>query len=839
MNSLFQDLRYGSRMLFKSPAFTTVAVITLALGIGANTAIFTVVNALLLKMLPIKAPQELVVVGNPAVVGSRWHGTPATEFFSYPLYREFRDGNTVFSGLTAAATEDHIEVNADAPGGSSEEQIDGRLVSGNYFPVLGIDAAAGRLLTESDETQESANPVVVLSYGYWHRRFAFVPAVIGKEIRLNGYPYTVVGIAQPGFRGDVVGEDIAVFMPLTMQPKIMRDEGMRNDPHASWLSLIGRLKPGISIAQAKANVNLIFQQALKGQFGAQLNADDRDEIGKEQIDVVAGGAGLSGFRAEYRTPLLLVMGIVGLVLLIACVNVANLLLARSKARSKEVAIRLAIGASQRRLLQQLLTESMLLAFIGAAFGALLSVWGVRLLVGLFGSDAQNLPLSPDLRVLFFTLSMCLFTGILFGLMPALSSLKVQVNPTLKDSGTAPMTRSRFTWGKGLVVGQVALSLLVLFDASLLVRSLQKLMTQDLGYDSDRIVVAHPDASAVGYKGEHMKQLAQELSSRLAVIPGVRGVSYSRNGLLSGGETGDKIAVPGFTAAKRDDYSAREDAVSADYFAVVGIPILMGRGIGQQDTATSTRVAVVNEAMMKKFFHGENPLGRQFEIDEPDEPEEKGKPFTVIGVSKDAKDHGGFLRDAVPPRFYFAFQQDPKPPRFVLEVVTKGDPNTVLGEVRSQIKAVDANLPIYSTYTVSYLIERNLSNQIVLARLSTFFAGLALLLACVGLYGIMSYTVASQTREIGIRMALGAQRSAVLQLVFREGMLLLAIGVAVGVPLSLAGGRVLHSFLFGLNGTDPISLAFVIAILGIIAAIAEFIPARRATKVDPMIALRYE
>jgi len=837
--TVFQDLRYALRILIKTLSFTSVTVLTLALGIGANTAIFTVVNALLLKMLPIKAPQELVVVGNPAVVGSRWHGTPATEFFSYPLYREFRDNNTVFSGLVAAATEDHIEVSAGAPGGSSEEQIDARLVSGNYFPVLGIDAAAGRLLTETDDTQESANPVVVLSYGYWRQRFALSPAVVGKEIRVNGYPYTVVGIAQPGFRGDVVGEDIAVFVPLTMQPKIMREEGMRNDPHASWLSLIGRLKPGISIAQAKANVNLLFQQALKGRFGAQINADDRDEIGKEQIDVVAGGGGLSGFRGEYHTPLLLVMGIVGLVLLIACVNVANLLLARSRARSKEIAVRLAIGASQRRLLQQLLTESILLAFIGGAFGALLSVWGVRLLVGLFGSDAENLPLSPDLRVLLFTLSVCLLTGILFGLMPALSALKVQVNPTLKDSGTAPVTRSRFTWGKGLVAGQVALSLLVLFAASLLLRSLQKLIRQDLGYDGDRIVVAHPDASAVGYKDERMKHLAQELSTRIAAIPGVRGVSYSRNGLFSGGETGDKIAVPGFTAAKRDDYSAREDAVSADYFAVVGIPILIGRGIGQQDTATSTRVAVINEALMKKFFHGENPLGRQFEIDEPDEPQEKGKPFTVIGVSKDAKDHGGFLHEAVPPRFYFAFQQDQKPPRFVLEVVTGGDPNTVLGEVRSQIKAVDANLPTYSTYTVHYLIQRNLSDQIVLARLSTFFAGLALLLACVGLYGIMSYTVASRTREIGVRVALGAQRTDVLKLIFREGMFLVAVGVAIGIPLSLLSGRVLHSFLFGLRGTDPISLVLVIVLLGVVAAVAEFIPARRATKVDPIMALRYE
>ena len=592
----------------------------------------------------------------------------------------------------------------------------------------------------------------------------------------------------------------------------------------------------MSVTQAKANVNLVFQQALKGEYGGRLNADDHGEIDHAQISVGPGGAGFSQFREEYRAPLVLLMGIVGLVLLIACVNVANLLLARARRRSKEIAVRLAMGASQRRLLQQLLTESILLAFLGGICGALLSIWGVRLLIRLFVSDAAPLPLAPDLRVFSFTMTACLLTGILFGVVPALSALKVQVNPSLKDASVVSEPRSRIGWGKSLVAGQVALSLLVLFGATLLVRSLQKLMSQDLGYESNRIVVAHPGASAVGYKGERMKQLAQELSARLSTIPGVRGVGYSRNGLLGGGETADAIIVPGFTAANRDDRQAREDSVAPDYFATVGIPILLGRGINAQDTATSTRVAVINQAMMKHFFHGENPLGRQFEIDDPPE---KGKPFTVIGVSKDAKDHGGFLRSSTPPRFYFAFQQDREPPRFVLEVVTHRDPNTVLTEIRTQIKAADANLPIYSLYSVRYLLERNLSNQIALARLSAFFAGLALLLAGVGLYGLMSYTVAGRTREIGIRLALGAQRKDVLNLVLHEGLLLIGIGLAVGIPLSLAGSRMLHSFLFGLKGTDPVSLAMVIALLGVVGAIAGFIPARRATKVNPVVALRYE
>lgn len=826
-------------MLLKSAAFTTVALMTLALGIGANTATFTLVNALLLKKLPIKAPQELVVVGDPSHVNDRWNGTPDTDNVSYPLYKEFRDNNTVFTGLLAAATESRIEVDLSGSGGPSDEQIAGRLVSGNYFSVLGVDPARGRLLTESDDTHEGANPVVVLSYSFWKNKFALSPAIIGKQIRLNGYAFTVVGVTQPNFLGDVVGENIAVFIPLSMHPQIIRTKSRRDDPNWSWLSQIGRLKPGVSIAQAKADINLIFQQALKGAYGARLSADDRKEIGREQIKVVPGGTGLSEFRGEYRVPVLLLMGIVGLVLLIACVNVANLLLARASVRAKEVAVRMAIGANRGRLLQQLLTESVLLAFIGGVCGAMLSIWGVRLLVKILGSDATSLPLSPDLRVLAFNTSVCLLTGILFGVAPALRSLKVQVSATLKDTA-APESRFRFAWGKGLVAGQVTLSLVVLFAASLLVRSLQNLMTQEFGFNTNSIVVAHVNAAAAGYGGEKSRELAQRLTARLATLPGVRAVTYSRHGLFAGSETSNPIIVPGFSAANPDDRSVREDSVGPDYFAVVGTPILLGRGIGPQDTATTTRIAVVNEAMMKYFFHGENPIGRQFEIDSP---EEKGKPFTVIGVSKDAKDHpgrnGDMLREAVPPRFFFAYQQDPRPPRLILEISTTGDPNLVVDAVRRQIKAAVPGLPINSVGTVRQQLEGSMDSQIALAKLSAFFAILALLLACIGLYGIMSYTVASRTREIGVRIALGAQRGDVLQLVVGEGMLLVGAGLVAGVPLSLASSRLLDSFLFGLKHTDPVSLFAMTALLGVVALIAGFIPGRRATKVDPMVALRYE
>jgi len=836
MEPLLQDIRYGIRMLRKAPAFTFVAVLTLALGIGANTAIFTVVNALLLKMLPVSHPEQLVVVGDPSIPNTRSNGTPRIDIFSYPLYQELRDHNSVFSGLSAAASDHHIELDA-GKGETPAEKITGRMVSGNYFTVLGLQPAVGRLLSESDDTAENANPVAVLSYGYWQRKFALSPSVLGRDIRLNGFPFTVVGVAPAGFEGDVVGEQIALFVPLSMQPEIVRGRHWLRSGNVSWLTLIGRLKPNVTAAQAEANANVVFQQAVQGPYGASLSADDRAAIRENHLKILVapGASGVSDLRSDYKLPLFLLMGIVGLVLLIACVNVANLLLARASARNREIAIRVAIGANWLRLVRQLLTESILLAFLGGMAGSLLAVWGVRLLVTIFGSDT-TLPLLPDARVLGFTIAICLLTGVLFGLIPAVRATRVEVSPALKDAGRATRERSsRFGLGKALIAGQVALSLLVLFAATLLVRSLQKLMAQDFGYDRDRIVIARLDPTSAGYNSERMKALAQQLAMRLMSTPGVHAVTYSTNGLFAGTESSDMILLPGLTGS-REDRGALEDYVGPDYFGAVGIPILAGRGIESQDTATSARVAVVNEAMVKHFFPGQNPIGRQFRIDDQDWLD---KPMTIVGISRDAMDHGSGLRHGVKPRFYMAFQQVPDPEQIILEVQVRGTPSAAVADVVSQIKAVDANLPISFTKTLDSLVNDTAANQIALAKLSVFFAGLALLLACVGLYGVMSYTVAGRTREIGVRMALGAARGDVMQLILREGMLLVTAGLVIGIPLSLVSSRLLRSFLFGLKATDPLSLMAVILLLGLVAALAAFIPARRASKVDPMVALRNE
>jgi predicted permease len=555
-----------------------------------------------------------------------------------------------------------------------------------------------------------------------------------------------------------------------------------------------------------------------------------------KIEVSPGGTGLSALRGDYRTPLLLMMGIVGLVLLIACVNVANLLLARASMRSREFAVRMAIGANRHRILQQLLTESILLALVGGIAGSLLAAWGVRLLIKLIGSDVV-LKAAPDLRVLAFTFFVSLVAGILFGLFPALRALRVSASPVLKETNRTTRDRtSRFAWGKGLIAGQVAVSLLVLFAASLLVRSLQKLMTQDFGYERDHLVIARVDAVAGGYSAEKMKVLAQQLVDRIAGAPGVRSVTYSTNGLFGGTESSDALLIPGLPESNASDRAANEDYVGPDYFGVVGIPILSGRGIAVQDTAASTRVAVVNEAMVKRFFPGLNPIGRQFRIDDADWLD---KPITIVGVSRNAMDHGKGMRKGVDPRFYLAFQQMPDPIQIILEAQVRGSASAVVGNLRSQIKNVDPQLPIDFVQTLDRLVADTAANQVALAKLSAVFGGLALLLACVGLYGVMSYTVAGRTREIGIRMALGAGRGDVLQLVLREGMLLVAVGLAMGIPLSLASSGLLHSFLFGLKDTDPLSMLAVIFLLATVAAIAGMIPARRAAKVEPMEALRYE
>ena len=839
MDTLLQDVRYGLLMLRKTPAFTAVAVITLALGIGANTAIFSLINSLLLKMLPVKNPTQLVVIGDPAGVHSRSSGTPQIRYFSYQMYRAFRDNTSAFSGMLVSGEVNRTKVTKD--GADISTSADAMLVSGNYFSVLGVEPFMGRVLTPEDDEAKGKHPVAVVSYDFWKQKLNQDRGIVGHTISLNNYPFTIVGVAPAGFVGDTVGDSQDFWAPITMQEQLMPGRQLLETLNVSWLHIIARRKPGVSVDLARANVNLVLKQFITGPESAKLSANDKEELHKSTADVVPGGKGFSYLRQEFFAGLMLLMTIVALVLLIACVNVANLLLARASTRQKEIAVRLAVGAARMRLVRQLLTESLLLALGGGAAGLLVAQWGTQALLRLAVSQASAdaLDVHPDPVVLGFTAGVCLLAGLLFGLVPAFKSLRVEVTPTLKETSqqqSAGAALGTLSWGKVLVASQVSLSLLVLFAAGLLVRTLGNLKNLDLGYDRQHLLQVRTDPVAGGYKGQQVVDFANEITSRLSALPGVLGVTVSKNGLFAGSDSSSDVKFDGYTPPKGDDAQAHWDWVGPNYFSALGVPLILGRDISPQDAAASSRVAVINETMARFYFGTANPIGRRMWTDEDEAVPEF---IEIVGVARDAR--GMELRGPMERRFYRPFSQTSQPSmaNVVFIVRTAGDPAAAGDSARKVLKSFNPNVPILWIRSVDTRVNDALSTETMIARLSGFFGVLALLLACVGLYGVMSYTVNGRTKEIGLRMALGAQRTAVLWMVLREVMKVVLVGVVVGVPVALAASQLLRSMLFGLKATDASLMMLVVLLLAVVALLAGMIPARRATKVDPMVALRYE
>ncbi len=842
MQTLWQDIRYGLRMLGKNPGFTAVAVATLALGIGANTAIFSLVNAVMMQSLPVQHPEQLVV---PRWSAHNWPQNTGTSSFgdcrsqnrdrpgqnsggcslSYPMFKEIRAQKDLFSNVAAFAGPAELDLSGNGPASMAR----GELVSGDYFQTLGVRAAVGRTLVPSDE-EPGAAPVVVLNYGYWQSAFGGSAAAIGKTIRLNSVAFTIVGVADPGFTRLTPGKTLDMWLPLTqLVPLGLRWGGRSLVARNWWLTLAARLKPGTLPGQAEAALSLLFRnEVLHGEKPAMKETDD------PKILLVPAQKALTGFRANFGEPLYLLMGAVGIILLIACANVAGLMLARATAREKEMAVRLAMGAGRGRVIQQLLTESVMLSLAGAALGVLVAFWGATGLAEFFASNSYHpfkLDLQPDARVLLFTIGVALLTGIGFGLAPALRGTRIDVAPTLKENaGSLSAARNaggrRFGLGSSLVVAQVALSMVVLIGAGLLLRTLEKVKSINPGFDTSNVLLFSVDPTLAGYKEENIQNVYDELTRRLVVLPGVVSASYSSDALLDGG-----IWTSGFHIEGQPEKSyvdVQTLAAGPEFFETMRIPLVKGRTFRAEDMRSKQDVALVNQAFVRKFLESRDPLGMHIGGSEVGEKQRE-----IVGVVADTKYDD--MRKADEPTAYIPL----KTGQLTFALRTAGTPGALIPAVRKTVNEVDSNLPVFGVRTQTQTIDRLLFNERLVARLSSLFGLLGLLLACIGLYGLLSYEVARRTREIGIRAALGAQRRDVLQMVLRQGLVLIVVGLAVGVLAAYGATRFLQTLLFGVRATDPLTFALVCGLLVAVGVLACYIPARRATRVDPMVALRYE
>ncbi len=824
MSTLLQDLRYGLRVLAKNPGFTVVAVLTLALGIGANTAIFSLIDAVLLKTLPVTHPEQLVLL--------RWESPHVvTDSLPYPTFAQLRDSTYVFDGMFAFCAD------VDGKPGIAS----GQLVSGSYFSVLGVQAMAGRTFTSEEDRVPGGDPVAVISYRYWKRQFGLDPAAVGKSITLNGLPFTIVGVTPQGFDGVSVGGTQDIWVPMMMQAQVMNGRILLNDPKGWFFEIMARRKPGVSLEQATASLNVAYQQIARQEAGARITREVERELASQKIRLLPASKGLSDLRERFAQPLLVLMALVGLVLLIACANVASLLLARASARQKEIAVRAALGAGRVRIIRQLLTESLLLAALGALVGLLFAHYGDDLLLALPLVDGRPLVINlrPDGTTLVFAACVALLATVLFGSAPAWNAGRIDLNAVLNANTRSVATgagsrRSRWGVRKLVVIGEVALSLLLLAGAGMLVRSLLKLRDVNPGFNQDRVLLFRVDPTLVGYRGNQLANLYKQLTDAMATLPGVHSVSLSAVSPMSRGQWRTGFFVQGHLPGANENTTVAWNLIEPNFFRTLEIPLLEGRDLAPQDDATAPKVAIINEAMARFYFGNASAIGKRLSFVSPGAGE-----IEIIGVVGDAKHRG--LREAAPHMLYLPYVQAPAGILFgmTLEIRTAGSPESLVGAVRQAIRGVDRNVPILAFTTLAEEVNNSLAQERVVAELSSLFGLLALILTSVGLYGVMAYTVAWRTSEIGIRMALGAREAQVLGMVLRESLELVALGVVIGIPLAFAFARLISSQLYGITKGDPLTICAAMALETSIAAIATYIPARRATKVDPMVALRHE
>jgi len=814
--------------------FLAVAVLSLALGIGANTAIFTLINQLILQPLPVKHPEQLAMLAGR---GKHYGGNNGPDRLSYPMYQQIRDKNEVFSGMfctyptTVSATFDN-----------RTELIGADFVSGNYFPVLGVGAAVGRVFTASDDLYQGGHPLAVLSHGYWRTRFNSDPGIVGKQIVVNGTSLTIIGVSRSGFDGVEPGRAPQIRMPMTMKDELPHAQGggRLNSERFRWTEVFGRLKPGVSIEKAQAGLQPLFHQIIDHEVTlppfAKASPQVKQEFLRMWMEVMPGSKGRSNLRKAYSKPLFALMGIVGLVLLIACSNLANLLIARASARQKEIAIRLAMGAGRARLVRQLLVESLVLAAVGGLLGVGLAVVIDRALLAFLPSGHSPLSLSatPDWTVLGFTCVISLLAGAVFGLVPALQSTRPKLASTLKDQAGGVIRGGSAGLRKGLVVAQVSLSLLLLIGAGLFLQSLRNLKTLDPGFTTKGLLAFDVDPTLSKYDRSWSEAYYRRLDDRLNGTPGVEAHTFAWVPLLENNEWDNWVTIEGYSAKQDERPDPHMQYCTPGFFKTMKIPVVLGRDFTDRDVKNSQKVALVNQKFVKKYFAGVDPLGRH--IGMGIDPGTK-LDIQVIGVVGDTKYES--LRDEIPEEMYVPVTQQNFLNGGTMYVRTAADPVNFFNTLREAVREVDVNVPIDNMRTLDNQMEISLLTERLLATLSTVFGCLATLLAALGLYGVMAFMVARRTREIGIRMALGARQSSVVWMVMRETLTLAAIGVGLGLLGAYGITRLIQTQLFGVQATDLLTMAA--ASLGIagVTALAGYIPAQRATGIDPMTALRWE
>jgi predicted permease len=829
MHSTWRDLRHAIRSFRKSPGFLAIVILTLGLGIGANAAIFSLMDQILLRPLPVHDPASLVLLDGPGAFMGR---TMNAMTFSYPMYKDFRDRNEVFTGVLA-----RFPLAMTAVWRGASERANGELVSGNYFDVLGVQPALGRVLNEADDRTPGAHPVAVLSYGYWQRRFGGDPGVLSQTISVNGHPLSIVGVTKRGFAGIQIGQSVDIMVPIMMKAQMTPTWNDLDNRRSRWLTVMARLKPGVSAKQADSAMNVIYRQINEQEIKDIPNASEsfRKRFTSKHLDVLPGRKGVSDLRREFSTPLIVLMSMVGVVLLISCANVANLLLARTTARQKEISLRLALGANRARIVKQQLVESGLLAAAGTAVGLVFAWWTGAVLIGALPGDPASRALSsdPDVRVTLFAIAVGVLTAFIFGIVPALQATRVTVTSAMKeDSGSVTGGGRQARLRRGLVIGQVALSMLLLAGAGLFARSLYNLKNVDPGFRVDDLIAFSIDPSLSGYDGDRLTALYRRVQEELGAVPGVRSVSMSETGTLSGNDWSMTIRVDGYQAKEGEDMNPSVDGVGPRYFETMGIPLVAGREFTDRDGKGAPRVAVINETMAKYFFNGSSPIGRRFGFGRGSATD-----IEIIGVAKDVRSLE--LRDSAPRFIYIPYAQDDSVTQLTYYVRAAQGSSSTGTAVRQAVQRIDANLPIFNMKSMQVQVDESLFVERMVAMLSVAFGALAALLAAIGLYGVMSYAVTRRTREIGIRMALGAERGRVLWLVLREVAIMAAVGIAAGLGGALWLTRQIQAQLFGLAPSDPATLAGAGLLLAFIAVGAGYLPARRAATIDPIVSLRTE